>query len=120
MMSMTSHVRPKRSLGSIPKVWKLLPLRPDPDADVESAIRDHVHGRDVLGQPQRIVEQQPQIAAGCPANPLGASGNLRQHGERRRVSGAEAEVVLSEVDPVVADYLREHRIFDEVALGVIR
>ena len=60
---------------------ELLPLRADPDAQVEPTLRDDVDRGNILGQAERIVKWRADDG-GAEANPLRLRRDLRQPEQR--------------------------------------
>src|SRR5271167_4112037 len=70
MMSSDWSVRAPRSLEDTPKPVNSSRLKPIPDTELETAARENINGRNILGKTYRIVEWHQQHAR-CDANPVG-------------------------------------------------
>src|SRR5689334_8451067 len=60
-------------LGGHAEARKLFTFEADPDTKFETAARDDINGRNILGKAYRIVERHQQHA-GCDADAVGAGG----------------------------------------------
>src|SRR6266404_7368350 len=85
------------------ETFELFPFEADPGAELETTAGDHINGRNVLGKAYGIVKRR-QEHAGYDADPLGAGGDRRGHGQDRGQIPVFDEVVLRQphiVKPVI-------------------
>jgi hypothetical protein len=78
-------------------------LEADPHTELETAARDDIDGRNILGKADRIVERHQQHA-GCDADAVGAGGDRRGGRQNRGEIAVLDEVVLRQpdiIEPVV-------------------
>jgi hypothetical protein len=90
-------------LEDTPKPCELFAFEADPDTKFETAARDDINGRNILGKAYRIVERHQQHP-GCDADAVGAGGDCRGGGEDRGKVAIFDEVVLGQpdiIEPVV-------------------
>jgi len=93
--------------------------RTDADRQIHPAIRDVVEDRDLLGDPHWVVERQKQYI-GANANPLRASRDRRQKGDRRRVPRIRREMVLAGPDIVKAQLFGQHCLFEMLSVELLQ
>jgi len=98
---------------------KLLRGRTDTDRQVDTPARDVVEDRDVLGDPDRVMQRQKQHI-GADAHPLGARRHRRQKGDRRRVPRVLREVVFARPHIIEAELFGEHRLLQMVPVEVLQ
>src|SRR5580704_2953940 len=84
-------------LGRHAETLKLFALEADPNAKLEATAGDHINGRNVLGQADRIVQRHQQHP-GCDADPVGTGGDRRGGGQDRGKIAVFDEVVLGQPD----------------------
>ncbi len=84
---------------------------PATDSDVEASFAQDVHDRELLGEPNRIVERQDRGSQADAHPPRPRRGGRRQDG-RRDGQAVVDEVMLRQPDAVEAELLRPHHLLD--------
>ena len=102
-------------LGGHAETRELFTFEADPDTKLETAARDDINGRDILGEAYGIVKRH-QEHAGYDADPVGARGDRRGYRQNRGQIPILNEVVLRQPDVVKPVVLAPRDLIDDFAV----